>query len=99
MCFALLIMFPLLLSTIPAHRASRSLPVIVYPTGFASHQNKSERVAYFSPPKNHHATHHDLPANHHKLTTKNHAFSLAFSQNPPAKTTLHHPKKNSLHWM
>src|SRR5437016_2381089 len=36
----------------------------------------------FQQPKKHHPAHYDLPATHHKLTSKNHVLHTTFRKNP-----------------
>jgi hypothetical protein len=48
----------------------------------ASVKNKLSKMRKFRMLEKHHSSHHDLPAIHHKLTTKNHALHLNFPKNP-----------------
>jgi hypothetical protein len=51
-------------------------------------QNYFQKLACFSTPENHHPTHHNYHAIHHKLTTKTPPLRTAFS-----KTTLKNSSK------
>jgi hypothetical protein len=49
---------------------------------FFSTENIFQNVAYFSPLKNHHTSHHVSPRIHHQLTTKTPRFCTSFLPNP-----------------
>jgi hypothetical protein len=82
------------LSTIPAHRASRSLPVILYPTYRPPAENKLVESGIFSSLEKHQLTHHDLPPIHHKLTSKKPRSAHHFYQNTLQKHPSTIPRKN-----
>jgi hypothetical protein len=97
MSLLLLMVLPLLLSTIPAHRANRSLPVILYPHPLpTSSKNKLQNRGIFLALEKHQPTHHDLPATHHKLTTKKPRSAHHFSQKPLQKPLSTSLRKKSL---
>jgi hypothetical protein len=58
-------------------------------------KNKVQNSGINSDAKNHHPKHHNSPANHHNLTTKNHHENATSPQKPPAKTPLHHTPRKS----
>jgi hypothetical protein len=48
-------------------------------------KNKLQNHGAFLAPEKHHPTHHDLPATHHKLTSKKPRSAHHFSQKPLQK--------------
>jgi hypothetical protein len=58
-----------------------------------SSENKSQNSGVFLDAKNTPQNHHDLPATHHNITTKNHTKNTPFPQNHLQKRPSHHTKK------
>jgi hypothetical protein len=82
---------PLLLSTIPAHRASRSLPFIRYPTYLTDQKNKFQNPGAFLAFQKHQAkaprSTSNPPQTHQRKTTLCTPFSQETPQKPPSTSS------------